>query len=104
MGYETYFQMEMDYNGIVDTAKILEKLNEISMQDWDDLDLEESRKWYDCKEDMVELSKHFPTVLFEIDAEGEENADMWKGRWRNGEEEIIKARIVWDDFKDIRRG
>lgn len=42
------------------------------------LDMEEPTKWYDCHEDMVELSKKYPKAVFIMDGEGEEQGDVWR--------------------------
>lgn len=51
-------------------------------------------KWYAYNDDMVELSKEFPTVLFELTGYGEVKDDIWQtfyfdGRMYETETEII---------------
>ena len=59
-------------------------------------------QWYNVREDMQELSKKFPTLLFEMYVEGENQGDMWKGRWQNGKMEIITPTLVWGEFKELK--
>lgn len=42
-------------------------------------------KWYDCEDDMYELSKRWPDVLFDLTGNGEESTDIWEYYFLNGE-------------------
>lgn len=55
-------------------------------------------KWYGHEKDMKALSKYFPDITFILSGEGEDQGDVWKKRFRNGEMEVRKARVVLDDF------
>lgn len=64
-------------------------------------------KWYDHDEEMLELSKHFPEIIFKLEGEGEENGDMWNTYYCNGKLAHYDARIIIDplnksDFKKSR--
>lgn len=59
-------------------------------------------KWYDWEKDMKRASKTFPRMLIEVDGKGEDSGDIWKARIRDGESEVIRAKIVFDDFKKIK--
>lgn len=39
--------------------------------------LEDSYRWYEHQEEMLVLSQQFPSVLFVLKGEGEENGDFW---------------------------
>ena len=54
-----------------------------------------SCKWYNSKEDMIELSKKFPELLFSVDAAGEEPGDLWKAWARNGKYKRIEPEMIW---------
>lgn len=41
-------------------------------------------KWYDFEDDMRELSKQYPNLLFETDGAGEEPGDLWRCYVQNG--------------------
>jgi len=58
----------------------------------------EACKWYEHNEDMAKLSKAFPTVLFTLSGEGEENEDLWKQYWLGGKYQEAKAKIAFDKF------
>lgn len=58
-------------------------------------------KWYGWKEDCVRVSNIYPNITIDIDGKGEEHGDLWKARVRKGECEVVKARIVFDDFKQL---
>lgn len=44
----------------------------------------ESLKWYEHEEEMVELSKRYPTMVFILDGDGEEQGDIWRKFFLNG--------------------
>lgn len=60
----------------------------------------ESMKWYEWEDDMRFFSKKFPTVLFTLNGEGEENDDMWKAYFKNGKMQFCKAKIAFDPFNE----
>ena len=55
-------------------------------------------KWYDCEEDMLEISRQFPDVRFTIDGEGEESRDIWEEHFLNGKCQYCPADIVFPEF------
>lgn len=58
---------------------------------------EESHKWYDHEDHMNLLSAEFPDWTFVLNGEGEEQGDVWRKRFCNGEmTESKKARLVFD--------
>lgn len=57
-------------------------------------------KWYDFKDDMREVSKQHPNVLFELSGQGEENSDLWKAYFKDGKMQMCKARIEYDNFDE----
>lgn len=61
----------------------------------------DSAKFYDYADVFRELSKEFPGVTIEIEGEGEENGDLWKHRFRNGNQEKVSAEFTFPDFKKI---
>lgn len=115
MGYYTYYNVSMrpaDNHGVVDdetlavvedkAARILaDKLGIEGVDDkkmiFDDIFYEEL-KWYDCDDDMVELSKEFPEYVFTVYGEGEERDDNWVAFYYKGEMWIGQAVLVWPEF------
>jgi hypothetical protein len=81
MGYRTYFTL------IIDPFPSDEMLRE---EIGEEISLDElyndgyDSKWYDHKDDMIELSKKYPDYLFALDGVGEDSADIWREFYRNG--------------------
>jgi hypothetical protein len=57
----------------------------------------DSIKWYDCTNEMTEISKKFPGVLFEVEGHGEESEDIWKAYFKDGKSQYVKAKIVFEE-------
>ena len=57
-------------------------------------------KWYGHSHDMKALSKRFPTLVFELSGEGEESGDIWKARYVNGEEYVVKTIITYEPWPE----
>lgn len=58
-----------------------------------------SSKWYNCDQDMIELSKLYPHLMFELHGVGEGVADLWHMKVKNGESERVAAQLVWPSFE-----
>jgi hypothetical protein len=59
-------------------------------------------KWYSHEEDMRELSKKYPDLVFQIKGEGEESGDLWIEYYKNGKMQEAPAKIVYDDFDETK--
>ena len=101
MGYNTYFRLT--------TIPELDELSEpaiefIPKSDFtvNDLINEEldSMKWYNYEEDMKSISKSFPTVVFILDGEGEENGDIWREFFMNGKSYFWALKYELPDFDE----
>lgn len=58
-------------------------------------------KWYECDNDMFELSKLYPHILFTVDGTSEDN-DIWRNYYLNGkiQEEVAEIQIApFDETK-----
>ena len=53
-------------------------------------------KWYDHYDEMIILSKEFPSLYFELDGQGEDHDDLWKEYFHNGEGMHSDAKITFD--------
>jgi len=98
MGYYTYYQVSWDKHSDESIDKAIEKkFNEITGIDkesfgwdydvWDTNDkytLVFQAKWYPWQNDMVELSRAYPDIWFEVSGDGEESEDLWESRWKDG--------------------
>lgn len=54
-------------------------------------------KWYDYEEDMLELSRKLPDVIFELYGDGESSDDFWICYFRNGEKQFCSGEIVYEE-------
>lgn len=59
-------------------------------------------KWYEHTEDMRNVSKKYPNVLFTLTGNGEEPDDMWVKYFMNGKVQIEKAVITYGKF-DLKK-
>lgn len=59
-------------------------------------------KWYGHNEDMLEVSKSFPNMVFKLSGNGDDSEDMWFTLYQNGQMEECYAHIVYDEPKRIR--
>lgn len=106
MGYYTKYDVKIArLNNSNEGLKIIEELylrHNIGYVNTNDIQLDQfETKWYDWKEDCIRASKLYPHAIIEIKGAGEESGDLWKARVRNGKVELVEARIVFDDFKEI---
>lgn len=106
MGYYTTFKLSVR-NGEV-TEEMQTKLKEIKPEYFTDYDMKDlldgwyEAKWYDWKEDLIKLSKAFPTEVFELSGEGEEREDMWRAYFKNGKVQIEKAEIRIGEYDETK--
>lgn len=106
MGYYTTFGLSVR-NGEV-TEEMQTKLKEIQPDYFSDYGLEDllegwyNAKWYDWEEDLIELSKTFPTEVFELSGDGEESGDMWRAYFKNGKVQIERAEIRIGDYDETK--
>ena len=59
-------------------------------------------KWYEHEEDMIALSLQYPNLIFLLEGSGEESGDMWKKYFKNGQMQIVNAKIIFDEFDESR--
>ena len=90
MGYYTQFRLTTEQNQPVDWAAVHKCLTKIVIGDGhaedvspfyyeadsDHISSDDTMKWYDHDDDVAEMSKSFPDVIFCLEGEGEENSDM----------------------------
>ena len=111
MGYETRFKLTALTNRNYsqrDYLKVLAEIDPLEFfpeADSFEKEFEESRKWYNYKSDMKKLSLKFPDTYFLLYGVGEEQGDVWKAYFYNGEVQIIKTILTFKDepiFAEIR--
>lgn len=106
MGYYTTFRLSVR-NGEV-TEEMQTKLKEIKPEYFIDHDMEDlleggyEAKWYDWEEDLIKLSKAFPTEVFELSGDGEEREDMWRAYFKNGKVQIERAEIRIGEYDETK--
>lgn len=111
MGYETRFKLTALTDRNYSQRDYLKVLAEINPQEFFpeadsfEKEFEEPRKWYNYKSDMKKLSLKFPDTYFLLYGVGEEQGDVWKAYFYNGEVQVIKAILTFKDepsFAEIR--
>lgn len=70
----------------------------------ENLNCHDTVTWYDYEEDMLDISKQFPDVLFCLHGEGEESGDIWDHYFLNGKAQYCKAEINIPPFDPNRLG
>lgn len=84
------FDIYMDSGGSVDGGYL--KLKDLVYGHAD------STEWYDYHDNMLELSKKYPSILFQLNGNGEENGDQWIAWFQNGKSMISRAKITFDPY------
>lgn len=56
------------------------------------------RRWYYSEEDMLLLSKRFPSMVFHLHGEGENAEDLWNAHYWNGKSQRCPASIQYDPY------
>lgn len=63
---------------------------------------ENSTKWYDHDENLIEFSKQYPLVVFELKGDGEESGDMWIKYYKNGKSQRCDAKITFEKYDESK--
>jgi hypothetical protein len=102
MGYYSYFEITVPARFDVDD--IMEKLEVISEYKFiktcsnekiKGFATEESCKWYNHEDNMIELSEIFQNVLFQVDGDGEGSDDLWRTYYMNGKSQSVEVKTVY---------
>lgn len=88
MGYNTYYQIEFDSE---EHDAFTEALERTEYGDW--LDYYNGQwsgefKWYDHQDDLIGLSKEFPSTLITVTGSGEDSGDYWRKYFFNGKVQV----------------
>lgn len=96
MGYTTTFSLKIEpsnqWTEIYEAVKI--KFDGFDYAIDQHGDAADSCKWYEHEEEMREISRLYPDVLFHLSGEGEESGDIWEKHFLNGKMQACKAQIV----------
>lgn len=97
MGYYTKYKLSIE-EGMVTTrikceacngkGEIISKIVDLLSERFEIDD--ESTKWYEHEDVMIEVSKQYPDTVFKLYGEGEERDDVWEKFFKYGR--MIKAR------------
>ena len=112
MGYYTLYNISYDVPEGVDKKKFSNKLaiglyainSEFGFFkdcEIEDLIEDEMKKWYSCEEDMIQLSKLFPEIVFTIEGWGEDREDIWREYFFNGKCQYAPAQIKFAPFDTL---
>ncbi len=55
-------------------------------------------RWYSHEDDMLEVSKQFPNVLFCLHGQGDDSEDIWDEYFLNGKSQYCRAEITIPPF------
>ena len=105
MGYYTTYSLSHNSNMEDIDDKIFKELSDINeayFGEYDEfqplMDGYFDAKWYSYNEDMIELSKRLPNVLFVLAGYGEEREDTWVTYFLNGKFQHERAEIKIGEF------
>lgn len=103
MGYLTNYELEVGGKHIPQDKEIIEQLSLINPDYFDcnykhlDSLFWEEMKWYAHDEDMLKLSRRFPNgTVFTLYGRGEDDDDIWKTEYCNGEMIHYNGRITYE--------
>lgn len=101
MGYYTRYDLKIDgTREEIDRVSEYLYRTEISGYKLLKLSSYEPSKWYNHMEDMLDLSKEFPNVLFTLSGDGEDSGDFWKKYFKGGKVQIAFGEITYADFDE----
>jgi len=94
---------ELAQKGLVSKIRELRKDWELELRRIVGYDpLEESCKWYEHEENMRELSRINPEVIFTLKGEGEESGDIWAKYFHQGKMQHAQAQIKFEEFDPLK--
>lgn len=102
MGYYTKYTIiaETEWKDRNDAffAEIERRLCDLGIGYNQDTHSTEPTKWYEHEEDMRKLSSEFPTVMFKVYGNGENDEDIWVRYYIDGKMQHEMAVIQYPDF------
>lgn len=102
MGYYTYYTLEIVEDPDNQKDEFYEHFEEETMysskefKDYGEMEA----TWQDWEEDMIELSKRFPKMLFKLEGDGEEQFDVWNCYFCNGKSHYREIQTYWEPFDE----
>ena len=96
MGYNTRFELTTIHRDFEDNY--LEVAAEEISDEFRYIDSGESMKWYDHDKHMLDLSRRFPDEVFILTGVGEEDGDIWRSVYKNGNSKSQNAVITFPEM------
>lgn len=107
MGYYTTYSLNMENSQSEDAQRIYDFAKEKDMDfiwgftvDGETIETSDPMKWYEHEEEMREISRAFPHILFKLHGEGEETGDIWNEYYRDGKMQRCNAEIIIPPFDE----
>lgn len=86
MGYYTEYKLAI-VDGQVDSEAFIDTLNNVTGYAWEDegdcYSPGDTIKWYEFDDNMKQIAKMYPDVLFRLRGDGEESGDIWQNFYKN---------------------
>lgn len=107
MGYLTRYKLKIKSYQDLEEAKIARKAIETypfdgyansfenMYNDWTD-----SFKWYDHEKELKQFSTLYPTTVFELQGNGEDQGDVWFKYFKAGKIQICQVVISFDVYDE----
>lgn len=83
MGYYTRYTLTTTPD-ILDNIDFSYYFDDVTNYSLSNVDGSETIKWYEYHENMIEISRKYPDVVFCLRGEGEESGDIWQSFYKNG--------------------
>ena len=105
MGYHTYYTLSVIGANRTDQERIREMLANLGVLGYalqegsgTEYGTNEPVNWFCHDDDMLEISRRFPQVLFSLHGEGESNGDIWESHYLGGKTYTQPAIITIPPF------
>lgn len=103
MGYKTFHNLKVHNDKSEEIIAELKKENEDANYALSDNGYGENwTKWYECDDEMKAFSLKYPSVLFEMHTEGEENGNLCTTYYKDGKMQECPAIITYDEFDQTK--
>ena len=95
MGYYTQYKIHTKHSKGPEYLKDFEPYGYSFLEESkDEYVIQFEAKWYEWKDEMLEISDKFPKLLFTVDGDGEESGDNWRAFFKGGKYYIWRKDIT----------
>lgn len=102
MGYYTEYELQLEDTDspikIIDTFRKDCPLAKVAFDGNGEFNTD--IKWYSHKEDLLNISKKYPEVLFILEGVGDNADDVWRLYARNGKSFRAMAKLIYPEFEE----